>query len=71
MVKEQLRDILDKEMNRKDFLRYVGIALVSLIGLPSVISALQHLGSAPGGSSVGRSTSYGGSTPPLQVKGRS
>ena len=38
--KSVIRAIGDKEMDRKDFLKYSGFALLTLIGLKSIVSLL-------------------------------
>ena len=43
MIKQQIQDLLQKDMHRKDFLKHVGIAAVALIGFPSVIKTLSAI----------------------------
>jgi len=38
--KNIIKTISDKEMDRKDFLKYSGIALLGLVGLKTIISVL-------------------------------
>lgn len=41
MVKKSIvQTIRDKEMDRKDFLKYSGLAIISLVGLKGVVSIL-------------------------------
>ena len=44
LIKENLSELLAKEMDRKDFLRHVAIAAVALTGVAGILSALsgQH-----------------------------
>lgn len=64
-VKEELDTLLQKEMDRKDFLKLVGIGFVSLTGVASVIKTLNTL--SPGAPDRGKrivgygSSAYGGS----------
>lgn len=63
MIKAQVGQLLQKEMDRKDFLRHVGIAVAVVAGVPAFIAALNRLqsGSATSAQRVGYgSSSYGG-----------
>lgn len=42
IIKQQINDLLQKEMDRKDFLKHMGVAAVALIGVPAVIKALSQ-----------------------------
>lgn len=42
MMEKHFKKILEQEISRKDFLQYVGMALIGLIGINSVISALSN-----------------------------
>jgi hypothetical protein len=48
--------ILSKEMNRKDFIKHVGIGLIALTGLSAVVKAL-----APTQKKQSQASGYGGS----------
>jgi len=60
MIKAQVNQLLSKEMDRKDFLKHVGIAAVAVAGVPAVLKALGHMGG--GSSSAQQSMGYGAST---------
>lgn len=64
MFKNELNTLLAKKMDRKDFLKHVGIGVVAAVGLSSIIKAVSSSG-APAGSSSPKSNSsslgYGGS----------
>lgn len=46
-VKENAEKLLQKEMDRKDFLKHVGIAIVMVTGASTIIGALLRQKSAP------------------------
>lgn len=58
-MKTQLAEILNQEMDRKSFLRYVGIASVLLLGGGAIINALGAM--KPKVTSRQSSLGYGGS----------
>lgn len=58
MIKQQFNDILQKEMDRKDFLRHVGVAAAAIVGIPAILKALNQTGV---GSPVQRNFGYGSS----------
>lgn len=71
MIKQQLNDILQKEMDRKDFLRHVGIATVAVVGIPAIIKALNQIGdrpTLPKNLGYGSSVYGGGDTNHSQIK---
>jgi predicted tellurium resistance membrane protein TerC len=41
-MKQHLQTILEKEMNRKQFLGYIGAAILAAIGVTGMIKALTH-----------------------------
>ena len=43
MIKTQVAELLQKEMDRKEFLRHVGIAAAVIVGLPTFLSILTKL----------------------------
>lgn len=56
-----IQEIMQKDVSRKEFLRYVGIAFLSVIG---VAAMMQNIQSSLGGSSAKsevRQSGYGGS----------
>lgn len=56
-LKQDFTAILDKEMDRKDFIKHLGIGLLALTGLSSVLQTLapvrERKSSGYGGSSYG------------------
>lgn len=58
MIKTQVAELLQKEMDRKDFLRHIGVAAAVIVGVPTLLNALTRMQS---GSLQGRSqtTGYG------------
>jgi hypothetical protein len=66
MIKAQVGQLLEKEMDRKDFLRHVGVAVAVIAGVPTLLSAINRLQAGPvrGVQQVGYgSSAYGGDTP--------
>lgn len=59
MIKTQVAELLQKEMDRKEFLRHVGIATAVIAGLPTLLSALSRL---QGGSVRHQTAGYGSSS---------
>lgn len=69
MIKAQVGQLLQKEMDRKDFLRHVGVAAAVIVGIPTLLGALGRLqsGSQPASQSFGYGASaYGGDSKPGQ-----
>lgn len=64
MFKNELNTLLAKKMDRKDFLKHVGIGVVAAVGLSSIIKAVSTSG-APAAISSSQSNAsslgYGGS----------
>lgn len=58
MIKAQVTELLQKEMDRKEFLRHVGIAAAVIVGLPTFLSVLSRL---QGGSIRQQTVGYGSS----------
>lgn len=56
ILKENLNELLAKEMDRKDFLKHVGVAVVAVTGVAGVLNVLT--GQRFGG--LGRSTTSNG-----------
>lgn len=54
-MKNELNALLEKEMDRREFLRHVGIGLVALTGVSGLLKALN------GASTPRRSAGYGAS----------
>lgn len=63
-MKTKLTNVLAQEMNRKEFLRYMGVAVLMLVGGGAILQALGALQSpkrSSGNTSYGYgSSSYGG-----------
>ncbi|HEU0266368.1 MAG TPA: hypothetical protein VFQ70_01965 [Candidatus Saccharimonadaceae bacterium] len=62
-MKDQLASLLGKEMDRKEFLRVIGVGAMLLVGGSAILSALSHLtGTKPGVQSNGGygASAYGG-----------
>ena len=70
VIKQQINDLLQQEMDRKDFLKHMGVAAVALIGVPAVIKALSQSAAQPSAQSAKNmgygSSAYGGSTSSLK-----
>jgi hypothetical protein len=43
---EDVQTLLQKEMDRKDFLRHLGIGLAAIIGITTVLKTISSLGSS-------------------------
>lgn len=41
-MKYNLQTLFDKEMNRKEFLGYIGAAILGIIGVTGMLKALTH-----------------------------
>lgn len=57
-LQDESKALLQKEMNRKDFLKLVGVGVVALTGVSSLLKTLSTLG---GDSAPSRSLGYGSS----------
>lgn len=58
-MKPDVNSLLQKKMDRKDFLKHVGIGFVVLTGAMTVIKTLNSFGSHPQNQGYG-SAAYGG-----------
>ncbi len=64
-IKQELNTLLSKKMDRKDFLKVVGVGVVAATGIGSLIRAINpsasqtRVGSAPSSQGYG-SSAYGG-----------
>lgn len=56
MIKTQIAELLQKEMDRKDFLRHIGVAAAVIVGVPTLLNALARVQS---GSLQGKSQTAG------------
>jgi hypothetical protein len=43
MIKQQVNQLLEKEMDRKEFLRHIGVAVAAVVGVSAVVSSLNRL----------------------------
>lgn len=60
MIKQQARTLLEKEVDRREFLQHVGVAFLAVIGLTSLISSLSKLQSNDKQSPTGYGASFYG-----------
>ena len=61
MLRKQLNTVLQKEMDRKDFLKHVGIATAAVVGVPTLLKVVSQGSISPVRNSVGYGASaYGG-----------
>ena len=60
--KQEIKSLLEKEMDRKEFLMHLGIGALAVVGISSLINNLNRFNSKPAvqGDGYGSST-YGGS----------
>ena len=54
-----INELLQKEMSRKDFLRLVGVGLLTIGGVNALLKNFEHLGKAPKKSAGYGSSAYG------------
>ncbi len=59
MVKDQFQTLLQKEMDRKDFLKHVGIGVALMTGAATILKTLNNFGA---GSSAGDAATVGAAT---------
>jgi len=57
MIKAKISQLLDTEMERKDFLKLVGLGAVAATGLTSILKAVSQ---TPNRQSAAQSQGYGG-----------
>lgn len=43
MIKQQAHALLEKEVDRREFLQHVGVAFLAVIGVTSLISSLSRM----------------------------
>ena len=66
MLVENLKNLLEKPRDRRDFLKNVGLGLIGLVGMTTIISSLtkdntdKQASSQLGDSSAYGATTYGG-----------
>lgn len=62
MIKKELRDILEKEMDRKDYLKYLGVGLMAIVGLTSAAKAVTSFHARNETGTRSSNTGYGSSS---------
>lgn len=65
-MKNELDSLLQKEMDRKDFLKHVGVGFAAITGVAVVLKTLNGFGSKQQASGYG-SSAYGGNKRPDQT----
>lgn len=60
-IKEELNNLLTKKMDRKDFLKHVGIAVVAVTGLSAIIKTLAPVQTKQPSVARSNSSGYGSS----------
>lgn len=67
-MKEELDSLLQKEMDRKSFLKHVAIGFAALTGIAAVVKTLNGIGSGKSQSMGYGSATYGGNkqSPPAK-----
>lgn len=63
-MKEELDSLLEKEMDRKSFLKHVAIGFAALTGIAAILKTLNGVGNKNTGYG---SSAYGGSSKPNQT----
>lgn len=65
MIRKQLDTVLQKEVDRKDFLKHVGIAAAAVVGVPTLLKVVGQGNLRPSSNTVGYGASaYGGTKNP-------
>ena len=61
-MKDQISSLLEKDMDRRDFLKHVGIGFAALTGLAGLLKTLNSLGGAKEPARLGSygASAYGG-----------
>lgn len=67
-MKNEVQKLLQKDMDRRNFLKHVGVGFAAIIGLTTAVKTLTSLNGAPKkvADSYG-SNAYGGSSSPANV----
>lgn len=61
MIKQQINQLLEQDMDRREFIRSAGLAFLALMGVTAFVKQLSSLGSKPSSRSEGYgSSAYGG-----------
>jgi hypothetical protein len=60
---KSIQNLLKREMNRRDFLGFIGALVLAVVGATGIMRGLSSLGRERSGSSYG-SSPYGGSVDP-------
>lgn len=58
-MKSEFANLLAKKMDRKDFLKHVGVGIVALTGVSAMLKVMSPLGGSPSAPQTSQSTSYG------------
>lgn len=53
------KDLLEKELSRREFLNYVGVTMLALVGITGLLSTLRNSSTGLPGISKGNSLGYG------------
>lgn len=61
MIKQTINNLLEAEMERKDFLKMVGLGLVATTGVIQVVNALSQRPKSKGILTTAKGQAYGGS----------
>lgn len=62
-LQASVQQLMQKDMDRKEFLQHVGVGAAAVIGLTTVIKTLSQLGSKPASSTGYGASVYGGVRP--------
>ena len=63
MIKQNIAKLLDAEMERKDFLKLIGLGAVAAVGVSSIVKAMSQQTSQNGSKSMSQSSAGYGSSP--------
>lgn len=47
-MREGTKELLNKQMDRKEFIKHVGVAAAIIVGIPAVLKALSQIGGQSG-----------------------
>ncbi len=61
-IKRDISELLTKEMDRKDFLKHLGIGVVALVGLDAIARTLNNLSSTSTTTTRSKATDRYGAT---------
>lgn len=67
-MKNEVQKLLQKDMDRRNFLKHVGVGFAAIVGLTTAVKTLTSLNGGPKEVANGYgSNAYGGSTSPANV----